>query len=166
METASHILFYGSNDSNPYKEFSDFYMCNFIDDNGNLYNCSEQYFMKKKQELFDPANLTTAKSIMESNDPSKIKSFGRKIKNYDDNIWNSTRYNVMYDALKFKFSHNNNLKHILLSTGNKIIVEAAARDKIWGAGMTAQQIINNNYNLKGQNLLGQLLMRVRDEMKA
>jgi hypothetical protein len=38
--------------------------------------------MKKKQELFDPSNINLAKKIMEEQDPSKIKLYGRKVKNF------------------------------------------------------------------------------------
>ena len=164
METPSHILFYGHLGHQMYKEFSNFYPCNFFEDS-NLYNCSEQYFMKKKQELFDPNNVILAQSIMQSNNPTKIKAFGRKVRNFNESHWKTVRSDIMYDALILKFNQNINLTQLLLSTGNKTIVEAAARDRIWGAGMTAEQIINNNYVLKGRNLLGQVLMRVRDEIQ-
>lgn len=46
--------------------FSNFYPATFKDDNGNKYYNSEQYFMKKKQEKFDPNNINLANKILSS----------------------------------------------------------------------------------------------------
>jgi predicted NAD-dependent protein-ADP-ribosyltransferase YbiA (DUF1768 family) len=37
-----------------YGYMSNFYPCEFVDENNTKYNCSEQKFMKMKQEKFDP----------------------------------------------------------------------------------------------------------------
>ena len=71
MNTPSHILFFG--DKNLYGEFSNFYQCNFLDKQGLRYCCTEQYFMKKKQETFDPTNVEIGTYIMNTSDPKKIK---------------------------------------------------------------------------------------------
>jgi ribA/ribD-fused uncharacterized protein len=36
-----------------------------------------------------------------------------------------------------KFSQNERLKTFLLNTGNRVLVEASPRDRIWGIGMGA-----------------------------
>ena len=74
METVDQILFYSHNGT--YGYMSNFYSSNFVDDNIE-YNCSEQYFMKKKQELFDPTNISLANKILTNNIPTEIKKFGR-----------------------------------------------------------------------------------------
>ena len=58
------------------------------------------------------------------------------------------------------------LKEFLLSTGDKILVEASPYDKIWGIGMKEDTPgIYNPVNWKGENLLGFALMEVRDRLK-
>jgi len=53
----------------------------------------------------------------------------------------------------------------LLSTKQRIIVEASPRDRIWGIGMGQHNEKAENPNLwRGQNLLGFALMEVRDEL--
>ena len=45
METSDSIYFYGL--INKYSFMSNFYKCNFTDENQINFNCSEQYFMYK-----------------------------------------------------------------------------------------------------------------------
>ena len=57
------------------------------------------------------------------------------------------------------------LQKILLDTGNKIIAEASPYDKIWGVGMAATNPnIKNPAKWNGLNLLGQVLMNVREDL--
>jgi ribA/ribD-fused uncharacterized protein len=67
---------------------------------------------------------------------------------------------------KYKFSQHESLKNYLLQTGDKIIVEASPFDKIWGIGMAKNNIhAMNPFEWKGDNLLGFVLMEVRDSLK-
>jgi len=177
METTNSIFFYGCNDEFSY--MSNFYKCTFYDNNGNKYNNSEQYFMKMKQETFDPENIIIAKAIMKAKTPTEVKKLGRKVDNYNEDIWNNIRYKHMLNALKLKFSQNDDIKSKLLQTYPKKLYETSATDKIWGIGYNYIQlnkllqydlefkangivsdIIENNYF--GKNLLGKALMEVRD----
>ena len=58
------------------------------------------------------------------------------------------------------------LKNYLLKTGDKILVEASPYDDIWGIKMRKEDKgVTNPNNWKGTNLLGFVLMQVRDELK-
>ena len=60
---------------------------------------------------------------------------------------------------------NEKLKAFLLNTGIKILVEASPYDKIWGIGLSAdQENIENPLTWNGENLLGFVLMEVRDSL--
>lgn len=142
---------------------SNFYPSKFIVDN-NTFNCNEQYFMKKKQELFDSSNIKLAASIMNETNPKNIKKFGRQVNYYNDEIWNKHKIKIMYDGALAKFSQNPELKTKLLATGEKILVEASPYDRIWGIGFNKDDAIKNKEKW-GQNLLGQVLMQVRNEFK-
>ena len=113
--------------------------------------------------------------LNEKSDAGKIKQLGRMVEGYDDAKWTALRYDVARDAVYSKFSHDDDLKKILLDTGNKIIVEAAS-DKAWGIGYAefsvedrkgAKNMQNNNaWDVpprlwEGQNLLGRCLMDAR-----
>jgi ribA/ribD-fused uncharacterized protein len=73
----------------------------------------------------------------------------------------------MVEALRAKFSQNQNLKDYLVATGDAILVEAAPRDRLWGIGMGENNPdIADQNKWNGRNLLGKALMQVRDEFKS
>jgi len=71
----------------------------------------------------------------------------------------------MVDVNMDKFGSNPYLKDILLSTGNKTIVEASPFDTIWGIGLHwKDDKVLDEKNWNGQNLLGKALMEVRKRL--
>jgi len=59
------------------------------------------------------------------------------------------------------------LKEKLLATDDKILVEVNPRDNIWGIGMDEDNPdIYDETKWRGLNLLGKVLMEVRDELKS
>ena len=72
----------------------------------------------------------------------------------------------MVDILKLKFSQNQELKTLLLSTDDSILVEASSYDNIWGIGLNESDAKNTKMeDWPGQNLLGKALMEVRDFLR-
>jgi ribA/ribD-fused uncharacterized protein len=117
----NEVYFYGhKNRQTGY--LSNFYPCRFQDDQGTAYNCSEQYFMKKKQELFDQENQLLAGKILAAEDPAVIKKYGRQVQNYHDGVWSAERYGIMRQGLFYKFNQNQDLAELLLATGDKVCV--------------------------------------------
>lgn len=155
------IYFYGH--TKKYGFLSNFYHAEFIED-GKLYCCSEQYFMKKKQELFDPINLGLSNRIMMSTKPSDIKRYGRQVKNFSEKIWNEHKVRIMRQAVFLKFSQNPELKKLLLQTENNNLAEASPTDRVWGIGLSVENAINE-VEWRGENLLGQVLVSVREELR-
>lgn len=87
-------------------------------------------------------------------DPASAKKMGRRVRLRDD--WEAVKYNVMYEICLAKFSQNEKLKSMLLATGDEHLEEGNTwGDKIWGT-----------VNGEGENNLGKILMRVRDEIKS
>lgn len=169
FETDNAIFFYGHKNYK-YSWMSNFYMCKFIS-NGIEFNCSEQYFMKKKQEQFDPDNTTLANDIIKTKSPAVAKKLGRQVKNYDESTWDSLRYNIMLDAIRLKMQYNFDLKEKLIATHPKQLYEASHFDKIWGIGKSVANIKyeyerTNTFKSNGLNLLGKALMEVREEIIA
>lgn len=72
--------------------------------------------------------------------------------------WSTTKFDRMRGVLRAKFSQHEDLRKILLATGDLRLVESATVDnpvnRLWG-----------EVNGKGQNMLGVLLMELRDEFR-
>jgi ribA/ribD-fused uncharacterized protein len=122
---------------------------------------AEHYMMYVKADIF--GDDETSDKILESKCPRQAKALGRSVKNYDEKIWNKRRYAVVVDGNLGKFLEHPKLKEFLLSTGDKVLVEASPYDKIWGIGLGITDQRNQNPdNWTGENLLGFALMEVRD----
>ena len=118
--------------------------------------------MYAKAKLFGDEEI--AKEILTESKPNKIKALGRKVKNFDDNVWHQNREKIMYDAVFAKFSQNEDLKKILLETNDKTIAEASPSDTIWGIGLGLNDSrIHNTNSWRGLNLLGKALMKARND---
>ena len=163
METPTKVFFYSEKHAK-FGCFSNFYPCNFVDDKGINFNCSEQYFMYYKCKLFDPQNVKLLNNIICEISPHQIKKYGRQVKNFDEDIWNQHKYNIMLNGLRFKFSQNQSIKQILINTNTKNLYEASPYDKIWGIGYSALNAINVDESQYGENLLGKALEALREEI--
>lgn len=125
---------------------------------------SPKYMMAKKALL--AGDLQRYALIMNESDPAKCKQLGKQVKNLDVGAWDRCKEEVVYHANLAKFSQNEKALQYLLSTGTKILAEASPYDTIWGIGMEASNPNSTNpAKWKGQNLLGKILMRVRDELR-
>jgi ribA/ribD-fused uncharacterized protein len=128
------------------------------------YNSCEQYMMHQKALLFGDEEI--AELIMQENNPREQKKFGRMIKGFDKALWDKNCLAIVYEGNFAKFSQNAGLKAEMLSTGNKIFVEASPLDNIWGIGLdeNAEGIDDPSYWL-GLNLLGQALNLVKNQLR-
>jgi hypothetical protein len=141
---------------------SQWWKCQFMENN-IMFCCAEQYMMYKKALLFN--DYEYANKIISSCDPKEIKEYGRLIRNFDEMIWNSNKFIIVVRGNILKFSQNEILKEYLLSTNNKILVEASPYDRIWGIGAKrGTEGICEPQKWKGQNLLGFALMETRERV--
>lgn len=86
--------------------------------------------------------------------PTEAKRLGRRHGVRPN--WDGLRDVVMLEALRAKFAAHEDLRRMLLETGDAILVEDSPRDRYWGCGADG----------RGKNRLGALLMQVRDELRA
>ncbi|KAG8747123.1 hypothetical protein FRC10_002172 [Ceratobasidium sp. 414] len=127
------------------------------------YENAEQFMMHRKGLLFAPDSPVTA-AILKITDPRDIRTLGRKIPNFDDGVWKHERMNIVVQGTYLKFMQNGDLKAQLLATGDKELVEASPRDRIWGVGFGAKQAPMKRAQW-GTNLLGKALMEVRERIR-
>ena len=144
--------------------FSNWYQAGF-DYAGRHYANSEQFMMYQKIMMFGKYEL--AEKIMKTSDPGKCKKLaGQKFPEFDPEKWEKTCYTVVKRGVKAKFAQNEEILNILLGTGNAILAECSPYDKKWGIGIN----LNNSdcrviAKWRGKNLLGRILMEVREELR-
>ena len=152
------------NPSEDYGFLSNWYLSDFQID-GITFTSMEQYMMYKKAICFKDENI--ANQILAEKNVAKIKELGRLVSDYDEHIWNGVRQIIIYEGLFAKFSQNESLRSKLLDTKYSTLVECAAKDRIWGIGLSMtdpKRLIQTEW--QGQNLLGYALMMVRDRLKS
>lgn len=166
-EQPKYIFFWGHSDKNSDRNgkyvFSQWYESPFEVD-GVVYKTTEHWMMSKKALLFGDSE--TNSKILISTKPSEAKALGRKVAGYDDELWNSHKFEIVITGNFHKFSQDAKLGEYLIATENSVIVEASPADAIWGIGMAQDhRNILNPELWRGENLLGFALMEVRDLLK-
>ena len=135
----------------PYGEFSNFYLAP-ITIKEKKWSTTEHYFQAMKQE-----GTKMEETIRKASTPKEAAELGRK---RDPAYplrkdWEDVKIDIMYEALMAKFTQYEDLRKVLVGTGNAELVEHTKYDAFWGDGG----------NGSGRNELGKLLMRLRDELK-
>lgn len=127
------------------------------------FSCTEQYMMAAKASIFGDNQILD--EIMNHSDPSIIKGLGRKVKNFDQDIWAKHARNIVYLGNFYKFTQDADAKAYLDESEQRYIVEGSPYDKIWGVGLAWNDpAIENQTNWNGTNWLGEVLMVVRDDL--
>jgi hypothetical protein len=160
----------------PYYEFSNFYPSKISID-GTDWLTVEHYYQSQKFNY--PQGLEYMRIMSYADTPNKIYKLARqqKGKGYEAKWlinkklypvlinqivdqyadvkirpdWEQSKNQIMYTALKAKFTQHPRLMKLLMSTGVARIIEASPRDDYWGIGAQGT----------GQNWLGRLLMTLR-----
>jgi ribA/ribD-fused uncharacterized protein len=144
--------------------FSQWYRSTFIVDRVT-FGCAEQYMMYGKAQLFGDAAV--AAKILEAEHPKTHKALGRQVKAFDDRMWNANREAIVRKGNHAKFTQDAALLEQLMATRGTTLVEASPYDRIWGIGLAATDPrAADPKTWRGQNLLGQILTSLRDELAA
>lgn len=130
-----------------------------------IFSNSEQHFMFQKA-LYFKDNITANQILQFGVDPKEAKRLGRKVANYDEEAWAKVRFDKMYDSCLKKFS-TPDMKARLLNPAydGKHFVEGSPFDKVWGIGVHYKDAKDDQSNWNGENLLGQVLDKVRETLK-
>jgi len=162
MQPQQNFIFFCSHRPKSTGFLSNWFESEFTEDNF-IFNCVEQYMMYKKAILM--GDQESADRILKLKTPKSIKTAGRKVSPWDEDLWNKHKEEIVCQGLRLKFSQNPELLEKLVRTGDKILVEAAHYDKVWGIGLRqSDPKACNPKEWPGKNLLGKCLMSVREEM--
>ena len=118
----------------------------FVD--GILYQSAEAAFQAAKV-----LDRETKERFSKIDDPAEAKRLGRTVQLRPD--WEQVKVSTMEQIIRIKFAKGTLLASLLLDTGDAILVEGNTwRDTFWGV-----------CNGEGANVLGKILMQVRDELR-
>ena len=130
---------------------------------GQVYKTAEHFMMVEKAKLFN--DLEKVQEMLDADDPGKVKSIGRSVRNFNQAIWDESKIEIAIRGNFEKFKQNEKLGEFLVNTKERILVEASPVDKVWGVGLEAKDpLIENPAHWLGQNLLGFSLMQVRHRL--
>lgn len=128
-----------------YRFLSNFYPCN-IEYEGVKHRSTETAYQAAKfsdiKEKYKIAEMTAGESK-------------RYAKGKQPSDWKERSLGIMEDLVRQKFTNNKHLREDLLMTGDQELIEGNSwGDTFWGI-----------CNGKGENHLGKILMKVREELK-
>lgn len=139
--------------SGQYAFLSNFYESPFTDKEGLEYKTNEHFFQAQKM-----ANHADKLEVINASNPQLAKFIGRGRPMRRN--WEKMKPLIMLIGLRMKFS-DPTLREKLLATGEEVLVEGNTwHDNDWGY-CTCLKCRDK----KKLNMLGKLLMRVREEIK-
>ncbi len=146
MSELNEIRFYSVAD--PFGCFSNFASYPVIL-KGQTWPTSEHYFQAQKF-----AGTKYEEEIRRIKSPLRAARMGRKRKLPLRKDWERVKDEVMRVVVLAKFSQHEDLRRVLLETGDAKLIENTANDSYWGDGGDGS----------GKNMLGRILMAVRDQL--
>jgi len=147
------IRFYRASEK-PYGAFSNLYRRG-VEFEGEVFVTSEHAYQAGKAR-----KPTVRKWLMEAPSPALLAMAAHGLYYWDVAPgWSTSKFDRMRGVLRAKFTQHADLRELLLSTGDARLVEGATVDnkvnRLWG-----------EVNGVGRNMLGVLLMELRDALRA
>jgi ribA/ribD-fused uncharacterized protein len=116
---------------------------------GKTWPTSEHFFQAQKFN-----DRSHQDQIRKAKSPMIAARWGRDRKKKLRRDWESMKIGIMREAVLAKFTQHDDLRDILISTGDAKMVEHTSNDSFWGDGGDGS----------GENWLGRILMEVREKL--
>ncbi len=141
------ILFY----ENEFYAFSNFSSFEVVW-GGEIWKTSEYAYQAAKFE--DEKIRQEIQNARSSHDAMKLAKITHNNQKRKD--WHGIKLQAMEDIVRAKLSQHFYIQKKLSQTGDRILIENSPRDRYWGWGP----------NKDGENHLGKIWMKLRDELRA
>jgi ribA/ribD-fused uncharacterized protein len=142
---------------------SQWYQCKFTIA-GRTFTSMKQYTMYEKAMLF--SDVVTAEAIMSAHDSKTQKALGRRITNFDMQVWNDNAIQVVFYGSYAKYTQNRRLGVMLNNTHPNQLAEATPYDAIWGLGIDEKTArVMPEHLWPGRNQLGIILTDLREHLR-
>ena len=167
-QRVKYLLFWGhqpSKDDTITKScFSQWWAADFVVA-GVTYRSTEHWMMAEKARLF--GDDSTLNKILAVKSPAEAKKLGRAIEAFVPEVWEAHKVEIVVAGNLHKFGQHEDLAQFLLATNDQVLVEASPVDIIWGIGLAADSPdAEKPEHWRGPNLLGFVLMEVRDLLRS
>jgi len=136
----------------PYGCFSNF-SSHPIEIDGTLWSTVEHYY--QAQKFVGSPDEAIIPLIQSATTPEAAAALGRCSNRQLRPEWDSVKTLLMRQAVFKKFMTHQEIRTILLFTGEEVLVEDSPTDYFWGCGA----------DKTGENHLGKILMSVRSEIR-
>ena len=124
---------------------------------GKQFHTAEQYMMYHKALVMGDTEV--ADRIAATDTPAKAKQLGREVRNFQQKIWDDNCDRVVEEGNYAKFKQNEQLKTVLLGTGQRTLVETSPNHRLWCIGFNSEEA-EGDEDKWGQNELGNALERM------
>ena len=94
---------------------------------------AEHWTMAEKARLF--GDDVAVDAILAAPDPKAAKALGRKVQNFNRQLWTDRYREIVTRGNIEKFRQHEPLRDFLLASSRSVIVEASPYDRIWGIGL-------------------------------
>ena len=132
--------------------------------NGHLFRTSEALYqaLRYADDKSEDGELIQ-ELIRREKSPMAAKMVSKKYNSLSREDWEFARVKIMDWCLRAKlYAHWEKFGSLLLRTGSLPIVEESHKDRFWGA----VPVRESTDELQGENVLGSLLVRLRDHVQA
>lgn len=132
------------------------------DQEGSItFSCAEQFMMYCKAARF--GDTDRQRRILAAESPKAQKALGKETIGFANESWDIIKSQVVTAGNIAKFGQDPSLRRKLLATGDRLLVEAASRDRVWGIGYSEKHAMNHRKHW-GENRLGKALMAAREHL--
>lgn len=130
---------------------------------GVEYATAEHWMMAEKARLFgDPE---AERAAVTAGHPADAQQAGRRVRGFDEEVWARERFGIVVAGSTHKFAAHPRLGEFLRGTGERVLVEASPRDRVWGIGLAEDdERADDPSRWRGLNLLGFALMACRPRL--
>ena len=137
-----------------YRFLSNFFVSPIVANNKVWPTVEHLYQSHKTMDRHEREKIRLAKT------PTEAKRIGERVTLRRE--WEKVKKETMLECVRLKFSQHPDLAKKLLETENTFLVEGNRwHDNVWGDCRCLKC-----KDIRGQNLLGKILMQVRSELKA
>ena len=141
--------YYFKNDT----KLTNYYLCDVVIDNLKFSSSEAAYHAQKFLD-------NDIKKLMTKLIPDEAKHVSRELKRFIREDWENVKYDMMKKVVTEKFKQNPDCLKELLNTRPLELIEDTTgwHDNIWG-----ECTCDDCKNIEHQNLLGKILMEIREE---